>query len=115
MKCRPRSGRTSRNTSRNSRSGARSSPPAQGQVGRAGLVGQVRFRPLLFLAAALAVAGVAAPLAQETDLDQFMRRVLARRDDNWKKLQQYILDEREQIELRSNTRRPLWGERRDYT
>ena len=54
-------------------------------------------------------------LTAQTDLDQFMRRVLARRDDNWKRLQQYILDEREQIELRSNTRRPLWGERRDYT
>src|ERR1044072_7119134 len=30
----------------------------------------------------------------QTDLDAFMRQVLARRDDNWKKLQQYILDER---------------------
>ena len=67
-----------------------------------------------FLFAALIVSG-AAPLPAETDLDAFMRRVLARRDDNWKRLQQYILDEREQIELRSDSRRPLWGERRDYT
>jgi len=29
------------------------------------------------------------------DLDQFMAQVLARRDDNWRKLQQYVLDERE--------------------
>ena len=44
-----------------------------------------------------------------------MQQVLARRDDNWKKLQQYILDEREQIELRAAGRVPLWGERREYT
>ena len=44
-----------------------------------------------------------------------MRQVLARRDDNWKKLQQYILDEREQIELRGPNLQPIWGERRDYT
>ncbi len=34
-------------------------------------------------------------IAAQTDLDTFMQQVLARRDDNWKKLQQYILDERE--------------------
>ena len=51
----------------------------------------------------------------ETDLDAFMRQVLARRDDNWKKLQQYILDERERIELRGPTRQLVWGEEREYT
>src|SRR5205814_4190293 len=51
----------------------------------------------------------------ETDLDAFMRQVLARRDDNWKKLQQYILDERERIELRGPTRQRMWGEEREYT
>jgi hypothetical protein len=56
----------------------------------------------------------AAPVAQ-TDLDAFMSRVLARRDDNWKKLQQYVLDEREQIEMHGPGRIPIWGERRDYT
>ena len=54
-------------------------------------------------------------LRAETDLDAFMRQVLARRDDNWKKLQQYILDEREQVELRGPNLRPLWGERREYS
>src|SRR5438093_10575727 len=49
------------------------------------------------------------------DLDAFMQQVLARRDDNWKKLQQYVLDEREQIELRGPSRQPLWGEQREYT
>ena len=43
-------------------------------------------------------AAIAAPSAQ-TDLDAFMARVLARRDDNWKKLQQYVLEERETLRL----------------
>ena len=55
-----------------------------------------------------------ASLRAETDLDAFMRQVLVRRDDNWKKLQQYILDEREQVEVRGPNLQPLWGERRDY-
>jgi hypothetical protein len=44
-----------------------------------------------------------------------MRQVLARRDDNWKKQQQYVLDEREQIEVRGPSRQPIWGEQREYT
>jgi hypothetical protein len=54
-------------------------------------------------------------LRAETDLDAFMRQVLVRRDDNWKKLQQYILDEREQVELRGPNLQTLWGERREYS
>ncbi len=52
-------------------------------------------------------------VSTETDLDAFMQQVVARRDDNWKKLQQYILDERETVELRGPAHVPLWGERRD--
>jgi len=54
-------------------------------------------------------------LSAQTDLDAFMKDVLARRDDNWKKLQQYILDEREQIDLRGPNRQPMWGEEREFT
>ena len=54
-------------------------------------------------------------LAAQSDLDAFMQQVVARRDDNWKKLQQYILDEREQIEVRGPARISLWGERREFT
>jgi hypothetical protein len=50
-----------------------------------------------------------------TDLDAFMRQVLAKRDDNWKKLQQYVLDDRESIDLKGPGKVQLWGERRDYT
>ena len=58
-----------------------------------------------------AVPLVSAP----NDLDAFMQQVLARRDDNWKKLQQYVLNEREDIEVRGPSHAPIWGERRDYT
>ena len=54
------------------------------------------------VAAALAVGlCLVAPLpaAQSTDLDRLMERVLTRRDENWKKLQQYVLDERETFDL----------------
>ena len=71
------------------------------------------------LALCLLAPVLAAPRAQETpapnDLDALMARVLARRDDNWKKLQQYVLDEQERIELRGSTLTPIWGESRDYT
>src|SRR5216683_4682939 len=69
---------------------------------------------MLGLAASLAAV---APLhlTAQSDLDAFMKQVVSRRDDNWKKLQQYVLDERETLELRGPTRLTLWGERRDYT
>src|SRR5438034_6392429 len=64
--------------------------------------------------AALCIGWIA-PAAAQTDLDAFMRQVLAKRDENWKKLQQYVLDEHETIDLRGPSRLPIWGERRDYT
>jgi hypothetical protein len=68
------------------------------------------------LCACLVGLGPLAPAAHaQTDLDAFMRQVLASRDANWKKLQQYVLDEREVIELTGPGRIPLWGERHEYT
>jgi hypothetical protein len=61
------------------------------------------------------VVVVAPRVSAQTDLDAFMKQVLARRDDNWRKLQQYILDEHEHIELRGPNRQPMWGEDREYT
>lgn len=55
-----------------------------------------------------------APLLAQTDLDAFMKKVVARRDDNWKKLQQYILTEKDVIEVRGPGQLPVWGEKRDY-
>src|SRR5579862_4254881 len=53
--------------------------------------------------------------AAQSDLDAFMQQVLAHRDDNWKKLQQYILDEHEEVQLTGPSHAPLFGERREYT
>jgi hypothetical protein len=50
----------------------------------------------------------------QSDLDAFMERVLARRDDNWKKLQQYVLEEEERFDLTGPGGFPLWGMRREY-
>jgi hypothetical protein len=70
---------------------------------------------LLATLALPALPAPAAPLAQGSDLDQFMARVLARRDDNWRKLQQYVLEEREQAELLGPGRVRLYGLVREYT
>jgi hypothetical protein len=73
------------------------------------------------IAAAVAVAAsmagrpAAAAPAPPGELETLMRQVLEKRDENWKKLQQYVLDEREQFELRGPAGATVWGERRDYT
>jgi hypothetical protein len=54
-------------------------------------------------------------LNAQTDLDAFMKDVVARRDDNWKKLQQYVLDEREEIALGGPGGTRMWGQQGDYT
>jgi len=51
----------------------------------------------------------------QSDLDAFMQKVLATRDENWKKLQQYILDERERVAVLGPSAVPLWGEEREYS
>ena len=48
------------------------------------------------------------------DLDQFMAQVLARRDDNWRKLQQYVLEERETADFLGPGRIRLFAMDREY-
>ena len=45
----------------------------------------------------------------QSDLDEFMSEVLAKRDENWKKLQQYVLDEHEKIDMLGPTGVPIWA------
>ena len=66
---------------------------------------------IVWLALGPASAQTPSPTAE---LDTFMAQVLARRDENWKKVQQYILDERERVELRGPGEMLLWGARREY-
>jgi hypothetical protein len=79
-----------------------------------------RSRLIATVFALLSLSGAASglgPAAQSPggDLDAFMEKVLARRDDNWKKLQQYILDERARFEVRGPGRVPVWGDDREFT
>ena len=71
--------------------------------------------PSAIMAAALTLAvtaptsrpALAAGLDTQSDPDAFMQKVLASRDGNWKRLRQYILDERERIEVRGPSRQPV--------
>lgn len=72
--------------------------------------------PLLVAAALFAVlpsVGAQAP-PRETDLDRFMAAVLATRDENWRKLQQYILEERERVLVSGPGGARLFGMVHDY-
>jgi hypothetical protein len=71
-------------------------------------------RRVLFLLIVTAFAVMPALPAAQSDLDALMARVLARRDDNWKKLQQYVLDERETFQLLGPGGRKLYGFQREY-
>jgi hypothetical protein len=74
----------------------------------------LRFVLVAALAAASVTAGAqATPPAATTDLDAFMSRVLERRDDNWKKLQQYVLEERASLEVIGPGATRLYGMRQE--
>jgi hypothetical protein len=71
----------------------------------------------LLLVSCAVVAALLPAAAQQrapSDLDAFMSRVLARRDDNWKRMQQYVLDERETFQILGPGGTPLYGFRREY-
>jgi hypothetical protein len=69
-------------------------------------------RPFL-PAVCLAAAFIACPSAQ-SDLDSLMAQVLDHRDQNWKKLQQYTLTERETLQITALAVFRLFGYEREY-
>src|SRR5262245_40955861 len=71
---------------------------------------------LTLIGCSLIFGAVSAQSARQdgSDLDAFMSRVLERRDDNWKKLQQYVLEERETIQITGPGAKPIWGTQREY-
>ena len=82
-----------------------------------------RFATVLTLGVCLALALVpgqaptsaqSAQTAPTAELDAFMAQVLVRRDENWKKVQQYILEEKERAEFRGLFDILLWGAEREY-
>lgn len=72
---------------------------------------------LTAVALLLAAAAGPSPLApsQPSDLDAFMAKVLERRDENWKKLQQYVLEEDEQLHITGPDGTRVYGFDRHYT
>jgi hypothetical protein len=75
----------------------------------------IRLSTALILGIGLAFTPVAAQSPQPTaELDAFMAQVLVRRDENWKKVQQYILEEQERVEFRGPGEILLWGAKREY-
>jgi len=72
-------------------------------------------RAVLSVIAAVCLTLVPATAQTPTaELDAFMAQVLTRRDENWKKVQQYILDEQERVEFRGPGETLLWGAKREY-
>lgn len=65
--------------------------------------------------AVLILAAALAPSVPAQDLDAFMAEVLARRDENWKKLQQYVLEERETLQVIGPDGGRIHGFAHDYT
>lgn len=55
------------------------------------------------------------PPRPPTDLDRLMEEVVKRRDDNWKKLQQYILTEREKVTVTGPEGLRIFGMDREYS
>ena len=67
------------------------------------------------LLAALPSLAAAQPAARPpTDLDRLMEDVVRRRDDNWKKLQQYILTERQKVSVTGPDGLRLYGSAHEY-
>jgi hypothetical protein len=71
----------------------------------------VRIRTVVLAASVVVVTATA---SAQSDLDRLMADVLARRDDNWKKLQQYTLNEDQTFRLLGPMQMPLFGTRREY-
>ena len=69
---------------------------------------------LLLVSTCAALCVAAARPAAQSDLDALMKQVLTRRDNNWKKLQQYVLEERETMEVTALDGRRVYGFKREY-
>ena len=78
---------------------------------------RISVRALYAVLAACLIVLPGRPMAARqatSDLDDFMALVLKRRDENWRKLQQYILDERETADFFAPGKLRLFGMDREY-
>ena len=106
-----------------------------GEPAWAGTLSHPRYKPectvrsRFFIAAACAAVIAAATVSDtraqtssaatatgnQSDLDAFMKQVLTRRDENWKKLQQYTLEEDETFQISALNGRKIYGFKREYS
>lgn len=70
---------------------------------------------LIGLAVSVVLISGALEARQRSDLDALMEQVVARRDENWKKLLQYVLDETERFNLTGPDGARLYGFKREYS
>ena len=63
----------------------------------------------------IAAASLVAVPAAQSDLDQLMQRALARRAENWKTLQHYVLEEKETFQMLGPGAVSLFGFRNEYS
>jgi hypothetical protein len=87
----------------------------------------IRRQSAAWLSASLAVLAILPAAAQQAgrvpgpptaitnDLDAFMARVLERRDETWRKLHDYVLDETEEFRILGPGGLPLHGMKREFT
>jgi hypothetical protein len=71
--------------------------------------------PAVLVVALIAPGGPVVARQATNDLDDFMAVVLRHRDDNWRKLQQYILEERETADFFAPGKVRLFGMDREYS
>ncbi|MPY86685.1 MAG: hypothetical protein GEU99_02040 [Luteitalea sp.] len=76
-------------------------------------LGSVVFNMHVSLAARSPSPG-SALAAEETDLDALMARVLEQRDENWRRLHEYVLSEKERFDIRDSAGQRKYGGRREY-
>ena len=67
----------------------------------------------VLISACLLTAIAGGTAAAQSDLDALMGSVLLKRDANWKKLQQYVLEERETMEVTALDGRRIYGFKRE--
>jgi len=66
-------------------------------------------------ALSLAAILAAIPVSAQSDLDDLMSQVMSRRDENWKKLEQYVLEEHERFQMTAPGGIPVYGLDREYS
>lgn len=89
--------------------------PSNGRRHRRGSLGRTLAPALVGVMLLSRMGGTPALRAQSSDLDELMERVISTRDDSWRLMRQYVLDEHETLRVVGSAGDPIYGFSRDYT